>query len=240
MRKFLIIILSIGILLTTVSCNNKENSVGTPVITEKPTITPDNTEDNTPKKTPEPTPDNTKEPLVTVEPGTGKYSGGILDENKGTEAMLWQPNYGSEGQKPLENKEGIDIQFFATTTFNSIGVHCPTYEKTEGHIVTFMLFAWAGSYEATQLTEPIATSTFKDWKDGVRLGLDFDPLPDGEYLLSLIPDGELSAAWYYPEAHEGQRVYKAAEVVENAAVRFGIRYTKTPKNLYGPLSDLRY
>lgn len=175
--------------------------------------------------------------LPTIKPGTGAYSGGIADANTPIQAALCSEGFAD--QAPEACVDTMAVQFFATTTFNSVEVVCPTWTQQTGHSITLKLFAWAGSYDATLLGNPIKESTFSDYKDGSNVKLEFSNQVDGEYLLELSnPDAKPGVGvWYKPNKFEGQRSYKSNEIWEDVAIRFYINYTQTPVKLYGPLSD---
>ncbi len=183
----------------------------------------------------DPTP--TPEPLPTIQPGTEQYAEGFASETEGIKAYFCENGEGGAGQQPMKNTDTMAVQFFPTTTFEKVGVHCPTWTNLEGHILYMELYAWAGSYTATLATLPVADGEFSDWEDGTEVVLEFDPLPDGEYLLLLMTDGVQTGVWYQPKEHPSQRAYQSDNVWDDASIRMAVYYTKTPNKLYGPLSD---
>lgn len=72
--KLLILFVGLVFLLTGCKAPEKPEATKTPIVAETPDAT------STPEKTP--TPEPTEEPVYpTVEPGTGKYHGGIVSED---------------------------------------------------------------------------------------------------------------------------------------------------------------
>lgn len=186
-----------------------------------------------------PTEKPTEKPaLPTIEPGTGQYAEGIADPDSAAKVYFCENGISGQNQKAEYNTGSMCIQFFPTTTFDAIGVHCPTWTAKSGYYVTFYLYAWAGSYEATIQSDTIAEGEFSDWLDGEEVTLRFDePLPDGEYLLEMVCGGITTGVWYQPQEHVGQRAYRDDEIWYDASIRFCVYYTQTPNQPFGPLSD---
>lgn len=235
MKRYIKFIFTITIILSLVfvlSACKEQVEGGDP--TPEVTSTPEPTDTPAPTDTPEPTPEPT--PVPTIEPGTGQYADGIKDEEKGVVAQFYRS---SAEQGAQYCTSSMAVQFFATTEFNAVDVICPTWTQKEGHSIHFWLYAWAGTYFDTIVGEPIADEIFTDYKDGAFNKLEFDTLPDGEYLLYITNDEgwQNCGVWYKTEEHESQISYKDDEVWEETSIRLQVHYTKTPNNLYGPLSD---
>lgn len=115
----------------------------------------------------------------------------------------------------------------------------PTWTAKEGHSVTFSLYAWQGSYDATFKKDPIKTQVFENWADGVDVIFELDEQPDGEYLLELYNHDSTPNVgfWFVPDLKEYVRTYLNDEVWEGGTPRLEVHYTKTPTNLHGPIQD---
>lgn len=238
MKKFIIAVFVILLALSIGCADTKDNEnkpTGTPAIrTEKPTEKP-----ATAEPTAEPTPSPTKEPVQTVEPGKETYAGGIKDETKGVR-YSFRPTNGKEDHRMIS--ESLAAQFFATTAFSKIEVACPSYSDNEGTIV-MELFKWQGTYEATidrEANPPVASIEHVDYTDNAMLALEFDPLPDGEYLLYLStpdPAKQVGVWGNYDATNLWARAYADDEVWEGGGFGPIIYYTKTPNNMYGPIQE---
>lgn len=176
-------------------------------------------------------------PISTIQPGFGTYSNGIVKESP-IKAYLYNKSAENSANKLNTN---VSIQFFATTTFNSLDVACPSFSNNKGSL-TFILYSWAGSYDLTVKGSPIKKTDFVDYKDNEQLKLKFDePLQDGEYLLFISTENPEKGAgiWTRQEAFEGQRIYIENQVFNVArSAHMTINYTKTPKSLWGPISTI--
>lgn len=231
MKKITVICLILCTILVFSGCKKEEEPQATASPTPEVTEVPETAE---PTETPEPTPEPTPQP--TVEPGTGKYAGEI-DETKGVKVDFYEGGF--DGEQPHRVDGSLAIQFFATTTFNKIGVSMPTWTQKEGHGATISLYAWQGSYEATLMKEPIASKEVADWGDGVEVLLELEEeLVDGEYLYEIYNDStENVGIWYKPGTVDYVRTYYNNEVWEEGTPRLVVYYTKTPTNLHGPLQE---
>lgn len=135
----------------------------------------------------------------------------------------------------------IALQFYATAPFDGIGFHSPTWTSTENYFVDYYLYKWTESYYDTLDGKPVVTDYYEDWKDGICVEMRFDELPDGEYLLVAQYGSneplDNSGVWYIGEEYPGTRSYLDDEIFYDASICTTIFYTKTPQNIYGPLSD---
>lgn len=238
MKKIIFVIL-VFLIAFSAGCAKKDDNTNKPTAT--PAIRTENPSTSAPTEapTPAPTPSPTKEPANTIEPGKGTYAEGIQDETKGVK-YYFRPNDGRADHKMLS--QSLASQFFATTTFNKIEIECPSYNDNEGTIV-MELFKWQGSYEATidrESNPPVATKEHVDYNDNSLLALEFDELPDGEYLLYLTtPDAAKQVGvWARYDAEDLRaRAYADDQVWENCGFGPYVYYTKTPNKLYGPIQE---
>lgn len=178
--------------------------------------------------------ENTPIPAVTVQPGKGTYSGGILSADP-ISAKIYNE---SVANGIIQLNTELSLQFFATSTFSEIALACPSFNDNLG-TMTFSLYAWQGTYDKTLASKVIKTDTFVDYADNSMLKLTFtEALPDGEYLLVLTTEtsDQGVGVWTKTAANEAQRVYVEGEVVEDVHLHLSIAYTNTPNKLYGPLS----
>jgi hypothetical protein len=204
----------------------------TPVVTAEPT--------DTPVVTPTPEPTEKPTPPPTIEPGTGKYAEGIVDEENGI--MFYLDKEDPSILSPLRINPGssASIQFFPTTTFDRIHIRFCTWTQVSGHEVEIALYRWMGTYDATLMSEPIFTKQYADYPDNYWMEVVLDQeYEDGEYLVDIvnISDATHVGIWTSLEENNMQRTYSGGFVYEEGVAQFAIGYTKTPNKKYGPLSD---
>ncbi|MGI6530648.1 MAG: hypothetical protein ACOX3J_13465 [Clostridia bacterium] len=230
MKKAIILVLLISLFVFSGCADKNAGQESTP--TPEATHTPDPT--STPTPTQEPTPKPT--PMPTVEPGTGKYAGEV-DETNGIKADFYEGGW--DGQQAHRVNGSLCIQFFATTTFDKVGVCMPTWTQKQGHAATISLYAWQGSFDATLMKDPIATKEVADWADGVEVLLELDEeMPDGEYLYEIYNDNTNNVGiWYKPGTVDYVRTYYNNEIWDTGTPRLVVYYTKTPEHLHGPIQD---
>ena len=184
--KLLVSILCITLVMSLVSCK-KDNSDAdkSPDVTQEVTAEPTDTPEPEPTPTPEPTEEPTPQP--TVEPGTGKYAEGIVDEENGLKFFLDKEDPSILAPLRINPGASSSIQFFPTTTFNSVHIRLCTWQNTSGHEIEVALYRWMGSYDATLLSEPVFTNQFADYADNFWLAVELDQeYEDGEYLLDIV------------------------------------------------------
>ncbi|HOA30640.1 MAG TPA: hypothetical protein PLI11_02130 [Clostridia bacterium] len=233
MRKLFFSILALT-LLVFVGCAKESEHQATPSPTPEATSNTTVEPTDTPAPTEEATPAETATPLPTVEPGTNQYAGEI-DETKAIKADFYEG--GHVGQQAHKIFGSFSVQFFATTTFNKVGISMPTWFQEEGHAATLSLYAWQGSYEATMMSEPVVTKEVADWKDGVEVLIELDEeLPDGEYLYEIYnEDTDNVCVWYKAGTVDYVRSYYNNEIWEAGTPRLVVYYTKKPSNIHGPI-----
>lgn len=203
-----------------------------PTATLEATATPNGTSTLEPTEKPEPKP--------TVTPGQLTYAGGIASEEPPKEQIMICDLNGTPTH--FQIFEDMAIQFFPTTAFTEVSVCCPSYSDNNGTL-TFALYAWMGSYEATVSGKAIQTKTFENYADNALLTLTFEEaLPDGEYLLvmSTTTGSAGVGAWCKAGSFEGQKVYfdGGIPITEQTELHVELRvsYVNTPNNMYGKLS----
>lgn len=235
MKKYLVLSIIMIFALVFVSCSGNGDDepmeTATPVVTD----TPESTDTPVPTDTPEPTAEPT--PMPTTEPGTGEHAGEIISDEPIT--VDFYPNQWHD-QDAVAITGSLAIQFFATTSFDKVGVIMPTWGATSGHAATISLYAWQGSYDRTMLSDPITFEEFSDWEDGADVALEFDePLVDGEYLIEIYNEETPNVGVWYKieEIVDYVRVYMDDEVWEDGPVRMFVNYTKTPTDVHGPIQE---
>jgi hypothetical protein len=235
--KLIVFILCIVLVLSLASCKKVGDDADktpevTPVVTAEPTATPE--------PTPSPEPTEKPTPPPTIEPGTGKYAEGIVDEENGI--MFYLDKEDPTILSPLRINPGssASIQFFPTTTFDKIHVRLCTWTQASGHEIEISLYRWMGTYDDTLKEDPVFSNQYADYPDNywleVQLGQEF---VDGEYLVDIvnISDATHVGIWTSVEENDMQRTYSGGFVYEEGVAQFSIGYTKTPNKKYGPLSD---
>ncbi len=235
--KLIVFILCIVLVLSLASCKKVGDDADktpevTPVVTAEPTATPE--------PTPSPEPTEKPTPPPTIEPGTGKYAEGILDENNGITFYLDKEDPAIIAGLHIDPASSASIQFFPTTTFDRIHVRLCTWTQQSGHEIEIALYRWMGSYDATLLSEPLFTKQYADYTDNIWLEVKFDQeYEDGEYLVDVvnISNANHVGIWISKEENDMQRFYHDGYVYEEGVAQFAIGYTKTPNKKYGPLSD---
>jgi hypothetical protein len=183
-------------------------------------------------KTSTPTAQPTTQP--TVEPGKHTYANGIKSE----EPIDLYYFDDSKDNSVLVLTESISIQFFPTTELKNIYISCPSMNDSYGTL-TFEVFPWLSTYEATIEGTAVLTETFEDYADNALIKLSFDtPLPDGEYIILLTsPEPEKGVGiWTKPDKFDGQRVYADGMLLDDTSVQMQLSYANTPNSLYGTLS----
>lgn len=202
------------------------------VVPSEPTEAPTQVPTQAPTEVPEPT--ETPEP--TEKPD---YSGGIVKDKASRYEF-----FGRKGQEAYcGTGHRLAVQFYATSTFNKIGFHSPTWTATTGYYVDYELYAWDKDYETTVFDNaPIAEAHYENFTDGAMCEMKVDDLPSGEYvLLALYGSTENmhnGGVWYDNDVErEDQISYLDDEVWYDRAIWLEIKYVNTPANKYGPLSD---
>lgn len=228
--KLLILFVGLVFLLTGCKAPEKPEATKTPIVAETPDAT------STPEKTP--TPEPTEEPVYpTVEPGTGKYHGGIVSEDPYKYEAFDVTTHGSTAIH-IRPGDSAALQFFATTSFDESGFICPSMSDNIGSL-TLKLYAWMGTYAKTVEQEPLHEKTFVDFSDNSWLVLQFDPLPDGEYLLVAEDPEQDVGVWKTIPDWDAVRTWINGVPVEGVIKNY-IRYTNTPKNLYYQITDVDF
>lgn len=243
---FLLLLLILGIFVF-VGCNNAEQAsepsdapTASSAVQETahPTPSPAETADATAAPTAAPA-TATASPEPTAEPTPKQdQSGGIVSDSP-IEAPLFEE---TTHMAYILSDYPIAIQFYATTEFDALRLSCHNGGDNYGTVV-FSLYEWKGNYwDTIEQEQPLETATFVDYVDNDSLKLTFSqPREDGEYLLVVTtPDpSESVGVWYSNDTpHPAQHVFMEDMYFEYAAVDYFILcYTKTPQNLYGPLSD---
>lgn len=240
MKKFIALFLLITVAgcFLFAGCKSDDSGIAPtkPLETEtlKPTATAEITSE--PTQTPEVTP----EIKPTEKPD---YSGGIVSENRADVAF-----YPELDLSLLQAQSGtgitIALQFNATAPFYGIGFHSPTWTKTEGYSVDYYIYEWKKDYYETIDGDPVIEIDTEGWKDGQCAQVVFEngqELPAGEYVLlaqykSTIA-GHNAGVYYMEKDFEWTRAYKNDEIWEGVAIITTVFYSKTPANLYGPISD---
>ena len=200
----------------------------TEAVTEAVTAAP--TAETTPTAEPTPTPEPTEKP---------DYSGGIVKDNPKRYSFFGRSNQAAF----CGTGHRLAVQFYATTEFIELGFHSPTWTAKSGYSVDYELYEWDKDYDTTVYDhEPVLTGHFENWQDGVLVGLKTEGLPAGEYvLLALYASTEEmhnGGVWHDTDVErEDQISYVDDDIWYDHAIWFEIKYAKTPKNLYGPLSD---
>ncbi len=238
MKKVIFVTMLCLILITVFSaCNKTENP---PVPTEKPVSTPTATPMRTPVVSEVPTPTAVPTPIVTIQPGTGKYAEGIKNENSGIKAYLDKEDASLLQGIHIEPSSSVSIQFFPTTSFDCIHVRLCTWEQKTGHSIEISMYRWQGSYDLTLASEAVFTNSYTDYNDNIWLEVDLGKVyEDGEYLVDIVNTSDAThvGVWASQEDAVMQRFYKDGDVYGDAIAQFAIGYTKTPNKIYGPLSD---
>lgn len=230
MIRKLMFFLAVLVMIFAVSCTTDEDApkgTNTPIVAS----TPEPTEEPVVTDTPEPT----EIPVYpTIEPGTGNYHGGIeSDDPYNYEAFDVTTHDSSSVQ--LAESDSVAIQFFATTTFDSVGFICPSMGDNIGNL-TLKLYSWQGTYALTVAKEPLHQEEFADFDDNQWLKLEYEALPDGEYVLVAEDSVQDVGVWKTDEDWDGIRSFVNGVEVQGAIKNF-IHYTNTPTNLFYELSD---
>ncbi len=229
MFRKILLVLALSLLVFAVGCaeEDKPETTKTPIVAFTPKPTEEVKQTDTPAPTEVPV-------YTTVEPGTGKYHGGIKSENPYIYEAFDIITQDS-GAIQLMSSDSAAIQFFATTTFDMVGFICPSMGDNIGNL-TLKIYSWQGTYELTVKKEPLHTKEFVDYADNQWLDMEFEALPDGEYVLVAEDSVQNVGVWKTNEDWEGVRTYVNGEVILGA-IKNHIRYTNTPTNLTYKLSD---
>ena len=240
MKKFSIICLVIVMMACFTMSGCKSDNETTPTVSPKTSASPSATATAESSAKPESTP--TAEPTVTPEPTANTdYSGGIVSEDPA--AVQFNPEIDLAILTP-QCGTGISIalQFNATAPFSGLGFHSPTWTKTDGFSVNYYIYEWKSNYYDTVDSNPVIETSTEGWHDGACARVDFEEeLPAGEYVLmaqyqSLKPSHD-AGVYYMPKEFEYTRAYKNDEIWEGVSIITTVFYTKTPTNMYGPISD---
>ncbi len=210
------------------------------------TKVPVSTTKQTPVITAEPSPTSTPEPTAPpYEAGSKKYAGTIVSSKP---CYAYMEDYfvaaGANVFSAIEPDGGrLAVQFFATTSFTSVGFTLPTWGQTKGFTGTLKLFKWTQNYENTLKTTPIATRVLDGWNEASwepEIILD-TPVQDGEYLATVevaVTTAEKDiGCWSVPAENPPIVCWFNNNIWFNTVVRWRIGYVETPENLHGPCSE---
>ena len=106
---------------------------------------------------------------------------------------------GSDSNIPLGDTCGVRLKLNAP--FKAISVRLSTYLKSDS-VATVMLFKWAGDFEDTLKTAPLAQKTFEPVKDNLKHDMSFDTQPAGEYLIAIRNDNSQVCVWAWKGTNE--------------------------------------
>lgn len=231
------LIFSCILILICSSCDAKNGSKASDA-----TIASTPTMQSTLQPTTQPTTQPTQDiPSSTITPGKLTYANGIASEEAPKDQIMICNLNAAPTHCQIFND--MSIQFFPSTAFNEVSICCPSYSDNNGTL-TFSLYAWMGSYEATVNSQAINSKTFENYADNALLSLKIEEaLPDGEYLLVInTPDHTQGVGtWCKTGSFEGQKVYAnggylIGEQQDEIHVELRVSYINTPNNMYGPVS----
>lgn len=247
LKKIAPLILCVLAAFTFSACSGKDKPAGeeTPqptksqvIVTQKPAPS---------AQTAEPTPSDMPKPTEkilhpTIAPGNETYAGDIISQDAFSYAF---ETTGKTNEHRAVN-QSVAIQFFATVEFNSLSLNCPSYGDNTGTL-DFALYKWMGTYENTISEEntPAAVVNFTNFADNAENKMEFEALPDGEYLLYITsPDSTEGVGIWGRSELEGEpetRLYIDDEEETTGfelgpcAMPLKINYVKTPTVKAGPL-----
>ena len=99
---------------------------------------------------------------------------------------------GSDNNIPLGDTCGIRL--IMNAPFKALSVRLSTYLKSDS-IATISLYKWAGDFEDTLKTAPLAEKTFNPVNDNLKHDMEFDTQPAGEYLIGIRNDNSQLCVW---------------------------------------------
>ncbi len=99
---------------------------------------------------------------------------------------------GSDNNIPLGDTCGVRLCINAP--FKALSVRLSTYLKADS-VATVSLFKWAGDFEDTIKTTPLAEKTFNPVNDNLKHEMEFDTQPAGEYFIGVRNDNSQLCIW---------------------------------------------
>ena len=117
--------------------------------------------------------------------------------------------------------------------FTGFGFHMPTWEKKTCY-ATLTMYQWAGSYDATLKTQPVATKKFDPLVDSGCHWVEFTAQPAGEYLFH-ISDVSADVGVWLDNSPKNPKGFSYMDGIEQRGEpQLVIRFPSEPAEPFGP------
>ena len=148
---------------------------------------------------------------------------------------------GTGNREPIRVGKTFSYRALVNGAFTGFGISMPTWNRTDSY-ATLYIYEWAGSYDTTLATQPIASKEFNPLKDGHYHWVEFDTLPAGEYLFHIANGGSDVGVWTNTSPVDSKGFLYINGVEQRGEPDMKIRFTETPDEPFGtcePSGDIR-
>ena len=138
------------------------------------------------------------------------------------------------------------MQFAAGEEFNKLSISCPSWNSPEDPVgkgnLTWTLYKWEGSYNASIAGSAIASYEHVDYPDNATIALTLDtPAAAGEYVLVLentsADPAEMVGTWSIDGTSSYVHCYKDGQIYTAHTPKLVIDFVGEGTNYWGTLSD---
>lgn len=128
----------------------------------------------------------------------------------------------------------LGMRLWVNAPFTAFSYNVPTWTET-GCAVTLSLRRWAGDWESTAASEPIASRRFAELADCADQTLEFPEQPPGEYLFTLSDPLGSAGTWIVSGSASGGYYYRDG-LEAKGDLCLSLQLTSTPEN---PFSEVK-
>ena len=101
---------------------------------------------------------------------------------------------GTGNREAIETSQTLGYRAIINAPFTGFGFNMPTWNTTDSEC-TLSVYKWAGKFDATLKTEPIASKRFAPMTDNAANWVEFDEQPAGEYLFLVSEPKGKAGVW---------------------------------------------
>ncbi len=148
---------------------------------------------------------------------------------------------GTGNREPIRVGRTYSYRALVNGEFTGFGFCMPTWTKPDSY-ATLYIYKWAGNYEKTLASDPIASNEFKPLQDGKYHWVEFDAQSAGEYLFHIANGGSDVGVWTNTSPTDSKGFLYIDGVEQRGEPELKIRFTDTPDEPFGtcePSGDVR-
>ena len=139
---------------------------------------------------------------------------------------------GTGNREPTRVGKTYSYRAIVNGEFTGFGFCMPTWTKPDSY-ATLYLYKWAGNYDKTINSTPIASKEFKPLTDGQYHWVEFDAQPAGEYLFHIADGGADVGVWTNSSPTNSKGFLYINGVEQRGEPELKIRFTETPNEPFG-------